>query len=100
MLKFKNMDLAVEFKKLQERQEQILQLLSEMEINAKPETEMYSLDDLAKMFKVTKRTIYNWKEDGRLPCVIIGSKTYVTEDQLQKFLAEHEVKPVMRGRAW
>jgi excisionase family DNA binding protein len=100
MLKFKKMDLAVEFKKLQQNQVKILQMLSEMEFYSKPENDMYSLDDLAKMFKVTKRTIYNWKEDGRLPYVIIGSKTYVTEAQLQKFLAEHEVKPVMRGRAW
>jgi len=92
------MDLAVEFEKLQKNQEQILQMLSEMDFYTRPELEMYSMDDLAKMFKVTKRTIYNWKEDGRLPYVIIGSKTYVTEAQLQKFLAEHEVKPLNNRR--
>ena len=94
------MDLEVQFKSLKEGQEKILQMLSEMDFYTHPELEMYSMDDLAKMFKVTKRTIYNWKEDGRMPYVIIGSKTYVTEAQLQKFLAEHEVKPVTRGRAW
>jgi len=94
------MDLAVEFEKLQKNQEQILQMLSEMAFYTRPELEMYSMDDLAKMFKVTKRTIYNWKDEGIMPYVVIGSKAYMTEAQLQKFLAEHEVKPVMRGRTW
>ncbi len=88
------MDLAIEFEKIQQNQVRILQMLSEMEFYSKPELEMYSMDDLAKMFKVTKRTIYNWKDDGRLPSVIIGSKTYVTSAQLQKLLTDHEVKPL------
>ena len=91
------MDLAVEFKKLQESQEQILQMLKQSTPKQK-ELKVYSLDELADFFSVTKRTIYNWKDDGRLPFVCLGSKTYVTETQLQDYLKQHEVKPFNNRR--
>jgi|GEM_PF-3349353 len=92
------MDLALEFQKLQKRQEQILQILKQSNPEKK-ELKAYSLNELAKFFGVTKRTIYNWKDEGKLPLTIIGSKSYMTEVQLQKFLTEHEVKPLNCRRA-
>lgn len=92
------MNLADEFQKLQKRQEQILQMLKQSK-NGKEELKVYSLDKLAEFFGVTKRTIYNWKDEGRLPLIIIGSKSYMTEAQLQRFLSENEVKPIMNRRA-
>jgi excisionase family DNA binding protein len=53
---------------------------------------IYTLRDMATMFRVTLRTIYNWMEEGRFSFVKIGSKTYLTEAQLQEFLTTHEVK--------
>ena len=91
------MDLAIEFKKINERQEQILQMLKQSK-NGKEELKVYSLDKLAEFFGVTKRTIYNWKDEGRLPLIIIGSKSYMTEAQLQRFLSENEIKPLMGRR--
>lgn len=91
------MDLAVEFQKLKEGQEYILQMLQESR-NAKSELKVYSLNDLAKFFGVTTRTIYNWKDEGRLPLTIVGSKSYMTEEQLQEFLSKNEVKPFNSGR--
>lgn len=91
------MDLAIEFKKLQESQEQILQMLKQSTPKQK-ELKVYSLEELANIFSVTKRTIYNWKDDGRLPFVCVGSKTYITEIQLQEFLSRHEVKPFNNRR--
>ena len=60
--------------------------------NGKEELKVYSLDKLAEFFGVTKRTIYNWKDEGRLPLIIIGSKSYMTEAQLQEFLTINTVK--------
>ena len=91
------MDLAVEFKKLKEGQDQIIDLLKNNR-GEKNNLKVYSLDDLARFFGVTKRTIYNWKDEGRIPLTIIGSKTYMTEDQLQEFLLKNEVKPYRSGR--
>jgi len=53
---------------------------------------VYTLKDMATMFKVSIRTIYNWMDAGRFSFVKIGSKTYVTEAQLQEFLTTNTVK--------
>jgi hypothetical protein len=60
--------------------------------------QVYTLNHIACFFHVTLRTIYNWRDRGILPCTVIGSKTYLTEAQLQEFLKNHEVKPVYNGR--
>jgi len=93
MLKYKIMDLAIEFNELKDSQRQILQVL-EKAIRLNSDTlKVYTLDELAKFFSVTKRTIYNWKEEERLPFTSIGSKTYITSVQLAEFLKVNEVKP-------
>lgn len=66
------------------------------------ETRVYTLKDLAQLFQVTVRTIYNWMDASRFSFIKVGSKTYVTEQQLQEFLTNHEVKSFKAGRrlAW
>jgi excisionase family DNA binding protein len=61
---------------------------------------IYTLKDLAKMFQVTVRTVYNWMDDSRFSFIKVGSKTYITEQQLQEFLSKHEVKSFNVRRAW
>lgn len=93
------MDLEIEFKKLEEGQKQILQRVEGMQKNVSKTKEIYTIDDLAKMFKVTSRTIYNWKEQGILSFVQIGSKTYITGGQIEELLSNHMVKTVKMWRA-
>ena len=62
------------------------------------EKRVHTLKDMASMFRVTVRTIYNWMDDSRFSYIKIGSKTYVTEIQLQEFLTNHEVKSFKVGR--
>ncbi len=90
------MDLNIEFSKIKEGQSEILRLLSQIRNIRSNKTELYSLDELSKLFKVTKRTIYNWKDKGLISCTIIGSKTYFTSKQLLEFLDNHEVKSIMK----
>lgn len=59
----------------------------------------YTLHDMSKMFSVSLRCIYNWLDQQRFSFVKIGSKTYLTERQLQEFLANHQVKSFNVGRA-
>jgi len=60
--------------------------------SASPKRMIYNVNDVAEIFQVTPRTIYNWKVQGRLDFVQIRSKTYVTADQLEEFLLRNEVK--------
>jgi len=57
-----------------------------------PKRMIYPVNDLAEIFQVTPRTIYNWKAQGRIGFIQIKSKTYVTADQLEEFLKRNEVK--------
>jgi len=98
MLKHEIMDLAIEFNELKDGQRQILQMLKKADGSNSETLKVYTLDELSKFFSVTKRTIYNWKDEGRLPFTIIGSKTYVTSVQLAEFLKENEVKPIKSRR--
>ena len=98
MLKHEIMDLAIEFSELKDGQRQIIQMLKKGGNTNSEALKVYTLDELAKFFSVTKRTIYNWKDEGRLPFTSIGSKTYVTSVQLAQFLKENEVKPIRSGR--
>jgi len=99
-LNFKKMYFEQKLQIMMENQAKLLQMIEESRMRPEQPLKVYTLNQVAEIFNVTVRTIYNWKEQGILPCTIIGSKTYVTEAQLQKFLTEHEVKPAMRGRAW
>lgn len=92
------MDLAIEFKRLEEGQKRILLLIDGMKTSSTKTQEIYSLEDLAKMFKVTKRTIYNWKEQGIMSYIVIGSKLYVTEEQLNQFIKSCEIKSNVKFR--
>ncbi len=66
----------------------------------KPEVTLYTINDLARKLKVTPRTIYNWKDQGILPYSQVGSKTYISEDQLNDFLKHHEVKSLKMRRGF
>ena len=49
---------------------------------------IYTLDELAELLKVTKRTLYNYVRSGKLEAVKVGREWRVTEDQLKHFLEE------------
>ncbi len=49
--------------------------------------DILTIDDVAKILKVNKRTVYRWVETGDLKVARIGRKTYrVFESDLKKFL--------------
>jgi len=49
--------------------------------------DILTIEDVAKVLKVSKRTVYRWIETGELRVARIGRKTYrVFESDLKKFL--------------
>jgi len=86
------MDLAIEFQQLKDGQEKILKLIDGKQNQSSQTNVVFSKKDLAKMFKVTERTIDNWKDQGKLDFVQISSKTYFTPAHVDEFLKQNEVK--------
>lgn len=55
-----------------------------------PGVRLYSYDDLARMFGKSKGTVRQWVCEGQFgEPVKVGSSTRVTQDGLDKFLADH-----------
>ena len=48
---------------------------------------VYTLDEVAKIMKVTKRTLYNYIKMGTLNAVKMGKYWRVSEESLQAFIS-------------
>ncbi len=45
----------------------------------------YTCEEIAKMFRVSLRTVYNWIYSGRLPAIKIGRDYRITDDDITQF---------------
>lgn len=50
--------------------------------SGKEKSILYDLVDLEKIFKVTKRTLFNWRAKGLINFVNFGGKQYMTHEML------------------
>ena len=48
---------------------------------------VFTLDEVADILKVTKRTLYNYVKAGKLPAVKIGKYWRVSEESLRAFIS-------------
>jgi excisionase family DNA binding protein len=51
------------------------------------EIKVYTLDEVAEILKVTKRTLYNYIKAGTLHAVKMGKYWRVSEENLQNFIS-------------
>jgi excisionase family DNA binding protein len=52
-----------------------------------------TLADLAKMFCVSRSTVWRWHAERGLRVVTVGGVTRIRESDLQAFLERHESQP-------
>jgi hypothetical protein len=65
-----------------------------------PLANYYNDDDLARIFRRSKRTIARWRAQRRLAFTMAGKTPISSPDHVQQFLRANEVKPVpVRRRA-
>jgi excisionase family DNA binding protein len=48
--------------------------------------EFYTVDEVAKMFKVTRTTVYEWMRSGALAYVQVGGRRRVTQSAINAFI--------------
>lgn len=48
---------------------------------------VYTLDEVADILKVTKRTLYTYVKEGKLPAVKMGKYWRVPQDALEAFIS-------------
>lgn len=49
---------------------------------------LYDLLDLEEIFKVTRRTLFNWRAKGELPLIEFGGKLYLSKGQLRELIIQ------------
>ena len=59
------------------------------------EETLYTPQEIADRYHVTRRTVYSWKAKGLLPYTQIQRKWYVTEKDLETFEDNHRIKSVI-----
>lgn len=85
------MDLSYEFSEVRKELTEIRELLKSSEACSK-NLKTYDLADLVQVLKVSRRTISTWIKEGILPCSKVGNKIWVSGDQLNTFLENHNYK--------
>ena len=48
---------------------------------------VYTLDEVADILKVSRRTLYNYIKEGKLPAVKMGKYWRVSQDTLEAFIS-------------
>jgi hypothetical protein len=65
-----------------------------------PLADYYTDDELARIFRKSKRTIARWRAQRRLAFTMAGKTPISSPDHVEQFLRANEVKPVpVRRRA-
>ncbi len=50
--------------------------------------EFFTVDEVAKLFKVTRTTVYEWMRTGALAYVQVGGRRRVTQTAINAFIRE------------
>jgi len=95
------MNTTVQLKEISQKQDEILALMKNLCNNNEEvvnENKVYYMDDLMKIFRVSKRTLFTWKQKGKLTFGQIGKKLYVTQQELEKFINNLNKGGLKNGR--
>lgn len=76
------------------RLEQLVQTVENLEAKAKDaeEEKFYDINDLARIFNRSSRTIFNWRAAGELPMKEIGGSWFISRTELQNFMKKNPNK--------
>lgn len=55
-------------------------------------TKIYTLGEVMELLKVTRRTLYNHINEGKLDAFKVGDRWRVTEESLRKYLTQNTTK--------
>lgn len=64
--------------------EKIKDSLSTSNCSATLEQDHYNCSEVASMLKISKSTVWNWRNSGKLPSIRIGGKVFFSKDNILK----------------
>ena len=82
------MNTIVKLQEISQKQDEVLALMKNLCKNKGEvsENKVFYMDDLMRIFRVSRRTLFTWKSKGKLTFGQIGKKLYVTQQELERFI--------------
>jgi len=68
-------------------QEQILLLLEHVYGKLNVEDQWLDNNDLCRLLKVTDKTLYRWRNSGKLAFAMVGGKYYYSKNNIDKLIS-------------
>ncbi len=50
--------------------------------------QLYTIEEVSKLLKVSRKTLYEWMNAGRLPFVLVGDRRRITQSAVSSFIRE------------
>jgi len=55
------------------------------------DNEVYTIEEVANIFKTSKQNILNWRKTGTIKAIKIGKRVYFRKEEIERILKENEV---------
>ncbi|MCX2430165.1 helix-turn-helix domain-containing protein [Pedobacter sp. GR22-10] len=85
-------DILETIREIRCMQDQILLLLEHLHGRLNLETAWLDNNDLCRLLKVTDKTLYRWRQSGKLAYAMVGGKFYYSKQNIDKLIATQGIK--------
>jgi excisionase family DNA binding protein len=55
--------------------------------------ELLYIEEVAKRFRVTRKTVYDWMREGKLRYVVVGGRRRIPEEAIVEFVKDPNNRP-------
>lgn len=55
------------------------------------ENEVYTIEEVANIFKTSQQNILNWRKKGTIKAIKIGKRVYFRKEEIERILKENEI---------
>ena len=55
------------------------------------DNEVYTIDEVANIFKTSRANIHNWRKAGTIKAIKIGKRVYFRKEEIKRILEENEI---------
>lgn len=55
------------------------------------DNEVYTIDEVANIFKTSQQNILNWRKKGTIKAIKIGKRVYFRKEEIERILRENEI---------
>jgi hypothetical protein len=85
-------EMNLKFNELSNELSDLRNVLSQVLLNVRPDDELWDNADIIKNWKVSERTLADWRKKGLISYVQVQSKIWYPRESRESFLDENYVK--------